>query len=411
MTSLRRGGGRAPFTAFLAAFLVLLLGSSSVLAGGAEWTGLRRVSDSGGTRLDSLHQLVADRGDLHLVQPRVGPGVSDDRVYYQRSSDGLKWSSERTLFSSTSQRRHVIPNLAIDARANVVAAAWRVNGPGENMLFIRVSRDGGQSFGVRDEIFATKSGKGIGVPAVAVGDDFVAVAWTDRANGKIKLRISRDDGRTFKGTSTLGRTALSIDCRKRISDGLVGMAAAGRWLHVAWSHAPRRSCHADAVKVRSSSNRGKGWSPRRTITRKRNYGWPELDARGKTVMATVQSPTGGVIVARSGRNGRNWRDSMIRAPKGHSFSAADVTLLSKNKALMTYVDERIRKSKLVGTKVVSRRSADDGRRFKALKTVAPSAKRLRMAPNIAATGKRATIVVQSGPLDGSPRNIYASRLD
>ncbi len=411
MKAHRRVGSRAPVTAAVAALLTLLLLPTIALGGGADWSTLRRISNTNGSRLDSLHQLAADRGDLHSVHPRVGPNATDDRVVYQRSTDnGLKWTSERTLFSSTSQRRHVIPNLALDARAKVVAVAWRVNGPDENTLFVRVSRDGGASWGVRDEIFSTTKAKGIGVPAVAVGDDFVAVAWTDRANGKVKLRVSRDDGRTFKSATTLGRTALSIDCRKRITDGLVGMAAAGRWLHVAWSHAPRRACQAAAIKVRSSSNRGRSWSPRRTITNKRSYGWPELDARGRTVLATVQSPTGGVIVARSGRNGRNWRDRMIRAPKGHSYSAADVTLLPDSKAMMTYVDERIRKNRLVNTTTVSRRSPDDGRRWKGLKTVAPSARRLRMAPNISAIGKRVAIVVQSGPLDGSPRNIYVSRL-
>lgn len=411
MTLHRRVGSRAPIAAGLAAMLTLLLVPTMVLGADADWTSLQRVSGKGGSRLDSLHQLVGDRGALHLVHPRIGPGTSDDRVVYQRSTDdGVKWGSERTLFSSTAQRRHVVPNLALDARARLVAVAWRVNGPQEHTLFVRVSRDGGASFGVRDELFSTTQAKGIGVPAVAVGDDFVAVAWTDRANGKVKLRISRDDGRTFKKTRVLGRSALSIDCKKRVSDALVGLTAAGRWLHAAWSHAPKRKCQADSVKVRSSSNRGGKWSPRRTITSKRNYGWPELDARGRTVVATVQSPSGAVIVARSARNGRNWRDRLIRPAKGHSLSAADVQLLPRNKALITYVDERLRKSRLVSTKVISRRSGDDGRRWKSTKTVASSARRLRMAPNLAANGKRATIVLQSGPLDGSPRNIYASRL-
>jgi hypothetical protein len=33
-----------------------------------------------------------------------------------------------------------------------------------------------------------------------------------------------------------------------------------------------------------------------------------------------------------------------------------------------------------------------------------------MAPNIAANGLRPTIVLQSGPLSGSLRNLYATRL-
>ena len=50
-------------------------------------------------------QLVADRGKLHLVHPRIGPNATDDRIVYQRSSsEGLSWSREKVLFTSTSKR-------------------------------------------------------------------------------------------------------------------------------------------------------------------------------------------------------------------------------------------------------------------------------------------------------------------
>jgi len=409
MTPHRRVGSRAPLTGVIAALLALLLLPGAVF--GADWSGPQRASNARNSRLDSLHQLASARGRLHLVHPRIGPNRTDDRVVYQRSAnDGASWTKERTLFSSTSQRRHVVPNLAVAARGNVVAVAWRVNGPDENTLFVRVSRDRGVTFGVRDEIFSTKRGEGVGVPAVAIGDDVVAVAWTNRANGRIKIRTSRDGGRTFRPAKTLGTTKLSIDCKAKLTDGLVGLAVVDKNVHVAWSHASRRKCLASAIKIRTSLDRGATWSPRRTVTERRSYGWPELDARGKTVLATVQSPSGGVIVARSGKNGRNWRDRLLKAPDGHSYSAADVALLPEGKALITYVDERIKKNRLTSTKVVSRRSPDDGASYKTPKVVVPTAQLLRMAANIAANGKRATIVLQSGQLDGSPRNILVTRL-
>jgi hypothetical protein len=411
MTSHRRVGSRAPLTGVVAAVLALLLLPSLALGADVEWTTMKRVSSIGNSRLDSLHQLSADRGKLHLVHPRVGPNATDDRIVYQRSSSGgLSWSRERTLFTSTSKRRHVVPNLAMDARSDVVAVAFRVNGPEQHSLFVRVSRDGGSNFGLRQEVYSTTSGQGVGIPAVAVGDDFIAVAWTNRANGKVKLRISRDKGKTFKPARTMARTSLSIDCKKKVNDGLVGLAAADRTLHVAWSHAPKRSCISSAIKSRTSTNRGGSWNKTRILTDRRSYGWPELDARNKTVMATVQSPSGGVIVARSLLNGRKWRDRLLKPARGHSFSAADVTLLPAGKAMMTYVDERIKNNKLVSTKVLSRRTPDDGASWKAPKGVAKAAKRLRMAPNIAANGKSPVIVLQSGPLDGLPRNIFVSRL-
>ncbi len=208
----------------------------------------------------------------------------------------------------------------------------------------------------------------------------------------------------------MGRTSLSIDCKKRLTDGLVGLAINDRSVHVAWSHAPTRSCLAKSIRVRTSLDGGATWSSRRTITERRSFGWPELDSRGKTVVATVQATSGGVIVARSGQNGRKWSDRLIKPAKGHSLSAADVALLPNDNALITYADERIKNRRLVSTEVVSRRSRDDGRSWARPTNVTRRAQLLRMAPNVAANRSKLTIVMQSGQLDGSPRNIFATRL-
>ena len=409
MSSHRRVGRRAPLAGVGTTVLALVLLPLAVL--GADWSAAGRVSRLGGARLDSLHQLSAGRDMLHLVHPRIGSGRSDDRVVYQRSGvDGTSWSAERTLFSSTGKLRHVIPNLALDASGRTVVVAWRVRGTDETTLVVRVSRDGGATFAERRTIVSSGHRHGIGVPAVAIGNDVVAVAWTNRANGKINVRVSRNGGSTFRPARTLGRTRLSIDCRKRVSDGLVGLAATDRLLHVAWSHAPRRSCIAGSIRMRSSSDRGSSWKPRRTVTSRRSYGWPELDARGGTVVATVQSPGGGVVVAHSGRNGRRWSDRLLKARRGFSLSAADVVLLPRGRAMITYVQERVRRAKLIDTRLVSRLSPDSGRRFKPARTVVDRARRLRMAPNIASNGGPVIVVYQSGALDGSPRDLWVSRL-
>lgn len=391
--------------------VVLLLISVPGAALGADWSAPVRLTEQRGSRLDSLHQLAAGGGELHVVHPRVGRGKTDDRVIYQRSADGgATWTRPRSLFLSTAKRRNVMPNLAIDANGDVVVVAWRVNGPGEAALFVRTSTDGGRTFDERRTLATAARDVGIGVPAVAIGDDVVAVAWTNRANGKIKVRSSRDRGRTFRSARTVGRTRLSIDCRNRVTDGLVGLAAARRRIHLAWSFARTRDCQASKINVRTSRDRGKSWKRVRAITGRRSYGWPELDARGDTVVATIQSPSGGIIVARSAQNGRNWDDRMIKPRKGHSLSSADVVLLPNGRAMITYVDERVRRSRLVNTRIVSRVSRKESGRFLAPKGVTTTAARLRMAPNIAAIGLKETIVFQAGPLDASRRNLYATRL-
>jgi hypothetical protein len=409
MTVHRRVGSRAPLAGLAAAVLAVLLLPTLVL--GADWTALERVTPVGGSRLDSLHQLAAAKRELHLVHPRIGPGRTDDRVVYQRSRDrGRTWTRERVLFKATDRRRRVVPNLALDARDRIVAVAYRVAGPAGHALLVRVSRDGGRTFGKRVELFETKNAKGIGVPTVAIGDDVVAVAWTNRANGRVKVATSRNGGRSFNGAQTLATTKHSIDCKVKVTDGLVGLAINGRSIHVAWSHAASRQCYASAIRVRTSLDRGRTWSPVRTITERDSFGWPELDSRGKTVLATVQATDGSLILARSGKNGRNWRDQRLKPPKGYMYSAADVQLLPRKKAVVAFVKERLRKDKLAATRLVTRRSTDDGATFSKLIPVTREAKLLRMAPNLAAHEANVSLVVQSGQLDGSPRHVFASRL-
>jgi hypothetical protein len=358
-----------------------------------------------------LHQLASSGDVLHLVHPRIGPRKTDDRVVYQRSSsNGVNWSGERALFKATSRYRKVVPNLAVAARGDIVIVAFRVSGPKGHSLFVRVSRDNGRTFGRKVELFSTSKSMGIGVPAVVVGNDVVAVAWTNRAKSQVKIRTSRDNGRTFRRARTVGTSKLSIDCKDRVTDGLVGLAANDKSIHVAWSDAPKRQCYASAIRVRTSLDRGQAWSPVRTITERDSFGWPELDARGRTVVATVQATDGSLILARSAKNGRNWRDRVLKSPPGHTLSAADVKLLPRGKAIITYVKERLRGGKLVSTRLVSRRSPDDGASWHQAKAVTADARLLRMAPNVESVRSRVVLVVQSGQLDGKPRNIYASRL-
>jgi len=408
MTVHRRVGSRAPLIGLTVALVALLLLPTTVF--GADWTKLHRVSSATASRLDAMHQLSAARGVLHLVHPRVGPRAVDDRVLYQRSiNKGKSWSAPRVLFKATKARRTVVPNLAIDARNRVVVVAFRVRGPRGHSLFVRTSEDYGRSFGPRVEVFSTSRDHGVGVPAVAIGNDVIAVAWTNRANGRVKIRASRDGGRSFGRARTVATTKLSIDCDRRLTDGLVGLAISGTRVHLAWSHAPKRACFATAIRVRTSSDRGKTWSPVRTITERDSFGWPELDAREDTVIAAVQGTRGEIILARSVHNGRRWRDHVSKPPKGRSYSAADVALGARKSAWISYVNERIRNGKLVSTRVVTRRSSDDGVSYGAPRPVTRDKKLLRQAANITVVEKRPVLVVQSGALDGSPRHIHSSR--
>ena len=127
------------------------------------------------------------------------------------------------------------------------------------------------------------------------------------------------------------------------------------------------------------------------------------------MIATAQLPTGGLVVARSADNGRRWRDLVLKPHKGRILSAGDVLLDGRGEAWVAYVDGRVRDGKLVGTRVVARRSRDGGRRFGPATEVLGAARLLRQAPNLAMLGRRPTIVLQSGGLTGRDYDIVATR--
>ena len=87
-----------------------------------------------------------------------------------------------------------------------------------------------------------------------------------------------------------------------------------------------------------------------------------------------------------------------------------MTQLPTKRVELVYVKERLRAGTLFTTRVVTRRSPDDGASWNPPKPVTNEAKRLRMAPNVVNSRSRLAILVQSGDLDGKPRHIFASRL-
>ena len=60
------------------------------------------------------------------------------------------------------------------------------------------------------------------------------------------------------------RSDLSIECEDRVLDGLVGLAASGRVVHLAWSDGKDGACLSTALRVRTSRDGGRTWSAPRT---------------------------------------------------------------------------------------------------------------------------------------------------
>ena len=165
---------------------------------------------------------------------------------------------------------------------------------------------------------------------------------------------------------------------------------------------------AGRIVMRTSQDRGGRWRDERTVTGSRSYGWAELAASGATVLATVQLPSGGLLVARSRDEGRSWRQTTLSARRRRVLSAGDVLIREGRQVWVGFVEETIAGGRLRTTRVRVIRSGDGGASFGRARTIAGTARSLRQAVNLADTDRGRVAVFQSGALSGEPRNVLVA---
>jgi hypothetical protein len=404
-----RGTIRRPIHALAAAVGLSLLVASSAAA--MEWTDPARVSDVRGSQLSALHELAGTPSALHLVHGRIGPEKRDDALVYQRSGNGGRtWSAERSLFASTAADRVLIPNFAVATQGDLVIVAWRTRGPQGTSLWIRRSTDGGQRWRPSVQLVTTALQRGVGVPALTIAGTAVIASWTDRADGAVVVRRSTDSGATWGATRRVGAGGLVVECGTQLFDGLVGLASAGPVVHLAWSDAPSGACISTALRVRTSLDGGRTWGPRRTASTARTYGWPELAARGKRLLLSVQQPDDGFLVVHSRDTGGTFAERRFApAADERSYGAADVLLPGGSVAWLAYADLVYEGDDVVASRIRFRASADSGATWGPASNVLRDAGRLRQATNLAARGSLPVVVFQSGRVDGSTADILVTR--
>jgi len=396
----------------LALALVAGFALTLVLAAGAlglDWTSPQRVTDTRPSQLTALHELAGSDGALHLVHGRLGPRPVDDRLLYQRSSrGGATWSEETILFASSAANRFLVPNFAIVADGDLVVVAFRTRGDGTS-LWSRRSEDGGKHWRPKQLLDDTRLQRGIGVPALSISGETVVAAWTNRSNGRILLRRSTDGARTWSPARVMGSSDLSIECEDTLLDGLVGLAASGRVVHLAWSDGKDGACLSNALRLRTSRDGGRTWSAQRTASTGRTFGWPELTARGAHLLMTLQEPDGGFILVRSKDGGRTFTERAFAATGDRALGAADVLLPGGDVAWLVYADLGYDRDAVEDSRIRFRISDDRGKTWGPGTTVVGTTDKLRQAANLAANGARPVVVFQSGRLDGSTADIVVVR--
>jgi hypothetical protein len=393
--------------AVLAGVLVALPAAAAT----PSWSTPRRIAS--GSRVTSLHELAAGASALHLVTAHIGPGKRDDAVEYRRSTDGgSTWSRPRAIFSAGRTWGTLVPNLSIAASGDLVAATWRVRGRPGMAIFIAISRDGGRTWRAPLQVASAGRGdhRGLGVPSVAIVSGGMVIGWTDRASGEVRIRRSSDSGVTFRPAVRLASTGLSIACSgARVTDGLVGLAAAGARVYVAWSDARPGRCIADRIRLRASANSGATWGSAVTVTSRNSYGWPELAARQNAVLVSVQRADGSLVLSRSRDGGRRFRDTLLRPPAHRYFGAGDVAFTASGRAWLIAPEIVANGARPSWSRVVFRQSSDGGATWSGPQVAVPREKQLRQAPNIAPWSGTPVVVYQSSATDGSGAGIWVTR--
>jgi hypothetical protein len=250
----------------------------------------------------------------------------------------------------------------------------------------------------------------LGVPAVAIARGAVFVAWTQRSSNSIRVRRSTNGGRSFASPRTLGFSRLSISCGSSGPvDGLVGLAGAGRAVHVAWSVARTGECIARSAWIRTSFDRGTRWRAARRITSLRSFGWPELTAVGRRVAVALQRPNGSLLVAISRNAGWSFRTREFEASGGWEIGAGDVMLADRNRLWVAFPSLRYRGGEVLASRLRFASSPDAGRTWHRTVTLLPQATRLRHVPNLVALRSRPFVVYQGGPVDEQRAEIWSMR--
>ena len=171
---------------------------------------------------------VDGRGRLHAVWTE-GPASAVSVAYARSTNDGLTWSGPGH-FGTTQVTTGSIPSVGarVAAAGDDVYITWVGSYEGYPRIYAIASRDAGASFAgpfpISDAKIATS------YPSIAAFGHTVAIVWTDDRtdHNEIYLRVSTDDGATFRAT-------IPVSTTDHISSWTPAVAVAGSDIHVAWT--------------------------------------------------------------------------------------------------------------------------------------------------------------------------------
>ncbi len=220
---------------------------------------------------------------LHSVTSGLGPQTGDYArgVRYRRTTnDGARWTKTKQLAPDA----HDVRAASIAAAGHHLYVAWVRQKGTARILYLRVNREQGNLAAWSDVTRMTPTDARIDQPSVAAiagGDAFVA--YTNMQSGTIRLRTTRDHGRTWAAT-TVGTTTAGAP---NAYTGRPIVVATGQKVGVFWV------ANADgAIKGRVSTDAGRHWAAAVTL--------------GSGTLASASARAGRFAVASSQNGAPGW---------------------------------------------------------------------------------------------------------
>lgn len=345
-----------------AAILALVLGVTPVAA--SSWTPPAAVSSSHDAFLSYARSLAVSGGVAHLVDAR-----SSGALDYRRSSDGGQtWTSALTLAKPSGRYPIVLGDPAIAALNSLVVLAYRAHDATAAYLIVRVSHDGGLNWDAPRTIAHVVTSRRIGEQSVAISPAGIFVAWTNRVTGSIIVQRSTDQGASFKRAHRIGVTTMTFAANDpTFTDGLIGLAASGSLVDVAWS--PSGNGAADSIVLSRSVNGGVSYLAPTTILAKPSFGFPALSAAGAYLAGEVEATDGSVIALSSKTAGATVAAHRLAGPGSvTTLTNESVAVDSSGTIVFSYV--RNDASGVAPGNILVRRSSDGGDHWMPFETVA-----------------------------------------
>jgi hypothetical protein len=213
---------------------------------------------------------------------------SEGNVRYSRSRDGgVSYGPPKVV-----ARGHAANSSVGRGPGGLVAIAW-VSNPNGGTLNVRISTDGGASFGPRRRVNAHTEGSG---NPLAVGDGVVYVAFGEVRDSESEqsLRVSRsvDRGQTWQ--SELLDDVSGRDLYKALS-----IAAEGDKSFVSFP------THSGALVARQTTDKGASWQPPVRLSSPYDFrANPDVALNDGTVRVTYNARSG--IYFRTSQDGSAW---------------------------------------------------------------------------------------------------------